>query len=398
MTSARRCILHLDLDAFYAAVEQRDHPQLQGRPVIVGGSLRRGVVCAASYEARYYGVRSAMPMAQALRLCPEAVVQPVRMAEYRAASRAVFAIFARYTDCIEALSIDEAFLDVSHSLRLFGPGAAIAGKIRQEVRDETGLTLSAGIAPNKFLAKLASEAAKPDGLREIHPDQIDAFLLPLPVRSLWGVGAVTAERLAAMGIRQVGELRRLSRDFLHRRFGTAGGLLYELARGIDERPVDSEARIKSIGHEDTYAEDLRDTEVMRRELLALSERVAGRLRRKGVQGRCVTVKVKFADFSVVTRSRTLSTGLSNGGEIFSVACELLGQTEAGRRPVRLLGVSLSTLEALGAGQPELFSAPRHERLLRLDRAVDALRERFGDPGVVKAGLLAHPPSASDVEE
>lgn len=398
MKNIERCIIHLDLDAFFASVEQRDRPELRGRPVLVGGSSQRGVVCAASYEARPFGVHSAMPIAQALRLCPEAVVLPVRMNEYRKASRAVFTIFSRFTDCIEPLSIDEAFLDVSASLRLFGSGQAIACQIREAVRRETNLTLSAGIAPNKFLAKLASEAAKPDGLKEIFPEEIDAFLLTLPVKALWGVGAVTAQKLATLGVSRVAELRRLKREFLLRTFGASGGLLYDLARGIDARPVESDSSIKSVGHEDTYATDLSDPAVIQRELLGLSERVAQRLRSKNLQGRRVTVKVKYADFSVVTRSRTLAAGLSNGGEIFGIATELLSQTEAGRRPLRLLGVSLATLEVLGTGQSELFAAPRRARLSRLDQAVDQLRERFGDQRVVKGSLLAGRKEPSDAEQ
>lgn len=395
MTAREPAILHLDLDAFYASVEQREAPELRGRAVIVGGSARRGVVCAASYEARRFGVRSAMPMARALQLCPEAVVRPVRMALYQEVSRKVFAIYARFTDVIEALSIDEAFLDVGASRRLFGTGRAIAEQIRAAVRQETGLSVSAGVATNKLLAKLASEAAKPDGLREVRAEQIDAFLLPLPVTALWGIGAVTADKLARCGVTRIADLRRLSRAFLQAHFGASGVQLYDLARGLDPRPVNAHNDLKSVGHEETYEDDLRVIGEIRRRLLELSERVAARLRRSGVQGRCLTLKVKYADFQQITRSRTLTQGLSNGGEIFLLADELLAQTEAGRRPLRLLGVSLSTLEPLGTGQTELFGEARRQRLSRLDQAVDQLRERFGAKGVCKAQLLeSRNPSAA----
>lgn len=383
-------ILHLDLDAFYASVEQREEPALRGRPVIVGGREKRGVVCAASYEARRFGVRSAMPMTRALSLCPQAEVRPVRMALYQAVSREVFAIYARFTDAIEALSIDEAFLDVAASRRLFGTGLAIAEQIRAAVRRETGLSVSAGIAPNKLLAKLASEAAKPDGLLQIRADRVDEFLLPLPVTALWGIGGVTADKLARIGVTRVADLRRLSRADLLARFGAQGAQLHDLARGLDSRPVVSRGALKSVGHEDTYAEDLLDLEEIRRQLLDLSERVAARLRRQELQGRCLTLKVKYADFHQVTRSRTLNQGLSNGGDILALAAELLSQTEAGRRPLRLLGLGLSALEPLGAGQPELFDEARRERLSRLDQAVDQLRERFGRKGISKAPLLEKP--------
>lgn len=388
MREPDRCILHLDMDAFYASVEQHDFSELRGKPVIVGGNRQRGVVCAASYEVRPFGVRSAMAMARALQLCPQAAVRPVRMQRYQEVSRQIFAIFSRFTDAIEPLSIDEAFLDVTGSRALFGSGEEIARQIRLAVRNETGLTVSAGIAPNKFLAKLASEAAKPDGLHEVRREEIDAFLRPLPVAALWGVGRVTREKLAAMGIRTVAELRRLPSAVLEKRLGAAGLHLFQLARGEDERPVTGGEDLKSVGHEDTYAADLCDANSITREILHLSERVAARLRRHGVQGRCVTLKVKFSDFSVVTRSRTLEEGLSNGGQIHREALKLLAKTEAGRRPVRLLGVSLSALEPLGAGQGNLFAADDRERIQRLDRAVDRVRERFGSAGVIKGTLLS----------
>lgn len=386
-------ILHLDLDAFYASVEQLDHPDLRGRPVVVGGSINRGVVSAASYEARAFGIRSAMPMARAVRLCPEAAVRPVRMGRYREVSRQVFAVFARYTDRVEPLSIDEAFLDVSGCERLFGPAPAIAERIRREVRKELGLTVSAGVAPNKFLAKLASEAGKPDGLVVVPPEEIDAFLLPLPVSKLWGVGEVTAQNLAKQGFKTVADLRRASRQRLEKLLGSVGRHLYRLARGEDDRPVVTEEEVKSIGHEETFEKDLATCEEIRRVLLDLSERVARRLRRQGVAGGCVTLKVRYADFATVTRSRSFAEGLDSAPEIFRIAGDLLERTEAGIRPVRLLGIYVSSLAAAGAGQMDLFGERRHRRAV-LDRAVDELTARFGEKGVRPATLLEGEPEVS----
>ncbi len=382
-----RVILHLDLDAFYASVEQRDRPELLGRPVIVGGAMERGVVSACSYEARTFGVHSAMSMARAVRLCPQAVVLPVRMARYRELSRQVFAIFARYTDLLEPLSIDEAFLDVTGSQRLFGDGSAIAGKIRREVRAETALTVSAGVAPNKFLAKLASEAGKPDGLVEVTAERLDDFLLPLPLSRLWGVGRVMAARLEKLGLRTVADLRQMERETLVRRFGSTGDQLYRLSRGEDERPVSSVDSVKSIGHEETFARDLRDGEELRRQLLDLAERVARRLRASGHTGRCLTLKVRYPDFVTVSRSLTLADGTDHAMTIFRKAEELLGRTEAGCRSVRLLGLSLSQLEPLEEGQQDLFGVGERHRLEALDRAVDRLYERFGGKGVRRGSLL-----------
>lgn len=382
-----RKIIHLDMDAFYASVEQRDRPELRGKPVIVGGTRERGVVSACSYEARAFGVRSAMSMARALALCPQAIVLPVRMRLYGEASEQVFDIFARYTDRIEPLSIDEAFLDVTGCERLFGSAREIAERIRAEVRKETALAVSAGVAPNKFLAKLASEAAKPDGLKEIHPAEIDPFLLPLPVSRLWGVGRVTAERLENLGIRTVADLRGVERGRLARILGSAGDHLYQLARGLDDRPVDGAEEVKSIGHEETFERDLYDPEAIRIELLDLSERVARRLRRHRVSGRTLTVKVRYGDFSTVTRSATFSEGLDHGIAIFREAAALVARTEAGTRAVRLLGISLSHLQSGGAGQQQLFGVEDRERKSSLDRAVDLLGERFGGGAVCRGDLL-----------
>ena len=384
---AGRTIIHLDMDAFYASVEQRDNPSLQGRPVIVGGSARRGVVSAASYEARRFGVRSAMPVSRALQLCPRAVHLPVRMDAYRGISQQVFAIFARFTDLIEPLSIDEAFLDVTGSERLFGPAGEIAARIRREVCNEIGLTISAGVAPNKFLAKLASEAAKPDGLMEIEPDKVDSFLLPLPVSALWGVGKVTRDGLERLGIYTVRDLRRFDLAKLEKRFGATGAHLFRLARGQDERAVTPESAIKSVGHEDTYATDLGSEAEIDRQFLHLAEKVAARLRRRNLQGRCISIKVRFSDFQTLTRSRTLKSATDHAGDLYQVARELMAEKDIRIGPVRLLGISVSTLTEKGQGQQDLFAAEEKERLADLDKAVDGLRARFGETGVRRATLL-----------
>ncbi len=383
-----RHILHCDMDAFFAAVEQRDHPKLEGRPVIVGGGLQRGVVSACSYEARAFGVHSAMPMAIAIRRCPQAVVLPVRMARYREISRQVFSIFGRFTDRVETLSIDEAFLDVTGCERLFGPPPDIASSLRKMVRTELNLAVSVGIAPNKFLAKLASQRAKPDGVLEVTRSGIDTFLADLPIAALWGVGEATEKRFKNQGVGTVGELRAWSRTRLTTLFGEAGVQLYLLARGIDERPVEISQAIKSIGHEETFSRDLRDQKELRRELCDLAERVALRLREEDLKGKRIVLKVRYEDFTTVTRSKTLGEAVDHGGDIYPVLCQLLERTEAGPRPVRLLGATVAVLQGKDAGQDNLFGSRVDQRKRQaLDQAVDSLRRRFGKDPVRRAVLL-----------
>lgn len=398
-----RSILHLDLDAFYAAVEVLDRPELRGKPVIVGGSSDRGVVAAASYEARRFGVHSAMPIARARRLCPDGVYLPVRMPRYAEVSARVFAVYGRYTPLVEPLSIDEAFLDVTGCGRLYGSAEETARSIKGAVRAEIGLIVSAGAAANKFVAKIASDMGKPDGLVVVPPGEEQAFLDPLPVGKVWGVGKVTEGELARMGIRTIRDLRRTTRELLVRAFGEHGHHLFALSRGIDDRPVVTERDAKSIGHEETFERDLRYRDTMRRELLALSGRVAERLRREGLRGKTVTLKVKYSDFVQVTRAITLADPTDDGGTVYRCALDLLSETEAGARPVRLLGVSLSRLEEAKEHVPgtrmqqmPLFGGP--ERAARaapppdpakkdaLNRAVDRIREKFGPKGVVSGAL------------
>ena len=399
-----RSIIHLDMDAFYASVEVLDNPAFRGLPVIVGGGERRGVVSAASYEARAFGVHSAMPTATAKRLCPKGIFLPVRMERYKEMSERLFAIFRRFTPLVEPLSIDEAFLDVTGCERLFGSAEEVARRIQAAVRAETGLSVSAGVAPNKFLAKIASDLKKPEGLTVVSPGKEFAFLDPLPVGKLWGVGKVTERELQRRGIRTIGDLRRVPEGTLTRAFGAHGGHLHRLAHGIDDRPVETEHEAKSIGHEDTYDHDLRERGAMRRELLSLSDRVSARLRRHGLRGRTVTLKVKYHDFVQVTRAATLADPTDDGGALYRVALDLLGNTEAGARPVRLLGISVSKLApATGAteadrleqlplfgpqrsGKRRELRPPDPEKKERLNRAVDRIRERFGPKGVVPGAL------------
>ena len=311
---------------------------------------------------------------------------PVRMSHYQDISAQVFAIFGRYTDLIEGISVDEAFLDVTGSKRLFGSGWDIAKKIRRDVREELELAISAGIAHNKFLAKLASEQAKPDGIFQV-PAITDQFLLPLPLKRLWGVGPVMLRELESLGLQNVGDLRKIERSFLESRFGKAGAQLFKLARGEDARSVIPGRELKSIGHEDTFDKDLWQCDAMYEVLLELSERVATRLRRYGVIGSTITLKVKYADFTTVTRSRKVPDGIAHVNDIFGLAKELLKKTEAGRKPVRLLGISLGNLLTASSGQGILFGDERLQRLKDLDQAVDLLRERYGQDGISRATLV-----------
>ncbi len=303
-----RSVLHVDMDAFYASVEQRDDPELRGKPVLVGGRSRRGVVMAASYEARVFGARSAMPMGEALRRVPHAVVVTPRMDRYAQASDGVFAVFRRYTPLVEPLSLDEAFLDVTASTSLFGDGAAIARAIKDDIRDGLELTASAGVAPCKFVAKVASDLRKPDGLVVVRPGEERAFLAPLPVERMWGVGPKTAPKMRALGYATLGDLARTDEDALRRAFGSWGASMARLARGEDDRHVIPDRLAKSIGAEQTYEEDLVGADAVSASLLEHSARVARRLVRADMSARTVTVKVKYADFTLVSRQLTLPRG------------------------------------------------------------------------------------------
>lgn len=384
-----RQIIHLDMDAFYASVEVLDDPSLKGRPVIVGGELRRGVVSAASYEARALGVHSAQPIATARRLCPQGVFLPVRMARYQEISKNIFALCHFFTPLVEPLSIDEAFLDVTASVGLFGPPEEMARKIKALIRDNTGLSLSAGVAPNKFLAKIASDLHKPDGLTVVPPDGIKAFLDPLPIGKLWGVGEATRKALAPFQVNTIGDLSRLPLSLLAGTFGEQGRRLYELARGIDERKVQTDHETKSVGREETFDEDLLQMDLLKKSLLSLAQRVTRRMRRSGFAGRTITLKVKYQDFRQITRSLTLPETTNDGRTVYQQVCGLLSKTEAGRRPIRLVGIAVSHPDRPDQSQQlSIFdSEGRPAKGDPLNRALDVIHEKFGARAVRPATLV-----------
>ena len=341
MTTRR--ILHIDMDAFYASVEQRDDPALRGRPVAVGGdAARRGVVAAASYEARTFGVRSAMSMAKAVRLCPALVVVQPDFARYKAASDIIFGLYRAVTPLVEPLSLDEAYLDVTENVWHEPLGVTVARRLKDEIRGATGLTASAGVAPNKFLAKIASGWKKPDGLTVIAPERMESFLRGLPVDALWGVGPVTAGKLKAKGITRLIDVRATEPAVLREAVGTMADWLHQLAHGIDDRPVVPGHEPKSSGSEHTYASDLTDPVEMRSEVEAMARDAAAWLEKKALFARTVTVKVRYSDFTTITRSHSLAP-TRDPGDIAARAVALLARTEAGERPVRLLGASVHNL-------------------------------------------------------
>ena len=380
-------ILHVDMDAFYASVEQRRRPELRDRPVVVGGLGSRGVVSSASYLARRYGVRSAMPTARARALCPQAVFLPPDFPAYTAASQAVMGIFGDITPLVEPLSLDEAFLDVAGAARLLGRPAALARQIRHRVAAEWGLTCSVGVAPTKFVAKLASTRAKPDGLLVVPAPQVIEFLHPLPVEALWGVGERAAEVLRRLGVRTIGALAQAPMSQLRTALGPAAAThLHELSHGRDPRRVDPDQVDKSIGAEVTFATDVVDPDTVRRNLLSLAGRTAGRLRANGLVGRTVAIKVRFADFRTVHRSRTLASPTDVSHQIFAVAWALY-RALAPAEPVRLVGVRVEGLTAAGGTphQPALGEPEHGWRDAEL--AVDAATARFGSAAVRPASLL-----------
>jgi DNA polymerase-4 len=386
-----KTVLHVDMDAFYASVEQRDDPKLRGRPLIVGGSSRRGVVLAASYEVRPLGVRSAMSMAEALRRAPHAVVVPPRFDRYEGASAQVFAIFRRYTPLVEPLSLDEAFLDVTASRALFGDGEVVARAIKRDVGRELGLTSSAGVAPCKFAAKIASDLRKPDGLVVVPRDGVGPFLDPLPVERMWGVGPKTAPKMRQLGLSTIGDLARADPREMLRHFGTWGEEMVRLARGEDDRDVDPCGVARSIGAEQTYEDDLVAVDAIRQTLLEHSSRVARRLIRNGLRAWTVVVKVKYSDFKIRTRSATLPEPVQDTDAIYRAAVALLARVPLESRRVRLTGVSVSGIEA---GGPPLTLIPDAEsdKRRRVEEIAAQIAQRFGNERTVtRASLLARKP-------
>ncbi len=382
----QRAILHVDLDAFFAAVEQRDHPELRGKPVVVGigGTNDRGVVSAASYEARAFGVHSALPIRTAKRLCPDCIFVPVRGSVYAAVSREVMAILRRFTPLVEPISIDEAFMDVTASRALFGDGEAIARRVKAAIQDELQLTASVGVASTKLVAKIGSDLRKPDGLVVVPPGDEAAFLAPLPISRLWGVGPATAAALRDFGVVTIGDLQVLDRAALARRLGHHGSALVDRAHGLDPAPVATPDAAKSIGHEHTFDEDTSDPEVIERTFLAMAEGVSARLRDAGERASTVTVKIRDSSFTTITRQRRLAEPTDLTEPILRAALELARPELRGKR-IRLVGVTASGLgerEQLG-----LFDGITDDRRRRAVQAADELRHRFGTRTVTRARLI-----------
>jgi DNA polymerase-4 len=382
-----RAILHIDMDAFYASVEEHDNPALKGKPLIVGGTGGRGVVAAASYAVRRFGVRSAMPMREALRRCPEAIVVHPRMARYQEVSERVFAIFREFTPLVEGLSLDEAFLDVTASRQLLGAPEAIGAEIRRRIAGQTGLTASVGIAPNKLLAKIASDLNKPDGMCHIDAGNLREILDPLPIHKLFGVGSKTLPTVLAAGIRTFGDARVASDEVLWRAFGKHGHAMRDRASGLDDRPVEPDREEKSISAEETFDTDIRAATELRTQLVHLADRTASRLRAQKLLAGRVSVKIRRGDFTTYTRQRSLKPPTQDTA-ILSAAAEALLRAWLASQPraaVRLLGVGVSDLQS--SSQSDLFSDPLPDAGSRLDSAVDGIRDRFGNGLLTRASLL-----------
>jgi len=387
--SDARAILHIDMDAFYASVEERDRPELKGKPLIVGGR-DRGVVAAANYAVRRFGVRSAMPMGEALRRCPEAICVQPRMARYKEVSELVFAIFHEFTPLVEGLSLDEAFLDVTSSQRLLGGAVTIGGEIRRRIAGQTGLTASVGIAPNKLLAKIASDLNKPDGMCHIGADNVREILDGLPVEKLSGVGPKTLPAVHAAGIRTFGDLREAGDGVLWRLFGKHGKSMRDRAAGVDDRPVEPNREEKSISAEETFARDMRGAAPLTVQLLRLADRAAARLRAHELAAGTVSIKIRRGDFTTYTRQRALGRPTQDSGVVSAAAKTLLEQwlTTQPNAAVRLLGVGVSDLQMPVQG--DLFgNGPAQGS--RLDSAIDGIRDRFGSEMLTRASLLTRFP-------
>lgn len=379
-------ILHIDMDAYYVSVEERDDPSLRGRPVVVGGSPEgRGVVAAANYVARQYGIHSALPMARAKRLCKDLVILGGRHKHYADISKKIRNIFHRYTPLVEPLSLDEAFLDVTDSQQLFGEPVSIGRRIKNEIMQELGLVASVGIASSKFIAKIASDIEKPDGFVVIAADGEQAFLDPLPVSRLWGVGKVSNEKLSKLGISTIAQVRAMSPDALANLFGKWGDHLWKLANAIDDRPVVADHEAKSISHEHTFASDIDELETLQSILMELTENVARRLRRNKLAGRTIQLKLRYGDFHTITRAKTISDPTNQTRELWVLANSLLVanyQSHAGG--LRLLGMGVSGFEMNEQKQADLFDNDAGERQTELDALSDSLQERFGDAALHRA--------------
>ena len=384
-------ILHIDMDAFYAAVEIRDHPHWKGRPIVVGGSPKgRGVVAAASYAAREYGIRSAMPASQAIRLCSDVIFVRPRMKCYADAARKIRDIFFRFTSLVEPLSLDEAFLDVAGSRRLFGSAESIGRQIKALITEQLGLVASVGVAPNKFLAKLASDLEKPDGFVVVPPNEIAEFLDPLDVGRVWGIGTQTLKKFHSLGIHTIGHLHRLPKETLKTRFGAQGEAFWRMARGLDSRRVVPDREAKSISHETTFFQDIDNQEALVAWMFDLSDQVARRLRRQRVGGRTVQIKIRDSQFETLSRSKTLVEPTSSTRELAEVSVGLLREYLPNRkRGIRLLGMGVTNLSRDPSVQQMLFDQESQEKTKRVDNATDQILDRFGASAVQRATNLEH---------
>ncbi len=370
------------MDAFFASVEQMDNPRLRGKPVLVGHDGPRGVVAAASYESRVFGCRSAQPISVAKRLCPQAIIVPVRGARYREISGRVFDILNEFSPLIEPISVDEAFVDLAGTERLLGPAEDVAQLLKTRIKTEIRLTASIGVAPNKFLAKLASDLKKPDGLVIIRPEEIDHILPPLPVTTLWGVGKVTAGKLQTLGIRTIGDLRGKTLDWLERHLGSEAQRYFDLSRGIDRRVVTSDREAKSIGHEQTFEVNLDDADEVRKILLDQVELVAARLRRHGLMACGVSLKIRFGDFETISRSATLPESTDSTQELWQAARALFDAWKF--QPVRLIGITAERLSK-GDGQLPMFEDADRQKQKKLDAVADQINGKFGKRSIRRAG-------------
>ena len=379
-----RTIFHVDMDAFFASIEQLDDPSLRGKPVLVGYDGPRGVVAAASYEARKFDCHSAQPMAQAKRRCPHAVVVPVRFQRYREISDRMFAIFDQYSPLVEPLSVDEAFLDLTGTERLMGEPGEVARELKQRIRNDLKLTASIGIAPNKFLAKLASDLQKPDGLVVILPDQIDQLLIALPINKLWGVGPVTAERLRAVGIHRVGDLRTRPPELIEKLLGGETHRFLSLAQGLDDRPVVSDREARSIGQEQTFGTNITLPGDVRRVLFEQIEQVGRRLRHNGLFARTISLKIRFGDFQTISRSTTVKNPTNSTADLWTAACKVFDAwCKESFQPVRLIGAS-ATQFTTGPVQLPLFVDPQAEKQKKVDGIADRITRKFGAQAIRRA--------------
>ena len=379
-----RFIVHIDMDAFFASVEKLDNPDLKDKPVIVGGLGKRGVVATASYEARRYGIKSAMPILKARKLCPDGIYLPPRFERYREISKKIQQILLSYTPKIEPISLDEAFLDLTETGDSFDLAVAKAAKIQIEIKEKLGLTCSVGVAPNKFLAKLASDMRKPNGFTVIRKEEIEDVLRDLPISRMWGVGRITEKKLNDMGVKTIGDLKKIPKSRLKDAFGKQGENLYRLARGIDESPVEPYHPVKSISQEMTFDEDIKDSEKIKLYIARLSEEVGEALRKKGLRARTVKIKVRFSDFTTITRQLSFGIPTSSTAVIRSLARKLFEEKVAGNKKVRLIGVGVSNLTGKKEGQLYLFPKAE-EKLEKIDYLLDMIRERFGKNSIRRGG-------------